>query len=304
MGILTEVWVADIQANLFEGMEHVGKSVNHNGFVRDKVVHVPQAGAVPAIQVNRTVVPAVISKRTDTDLTYTLDDFTIDPILVQDLEDIQTSYDKRQSVLSEQMAVLNERIGDEALFAWAPSAAAETERIFRTTGATTAQLPHTTATGTRKLITKEDFALGAARLDKDKLPKQGRWAMMPTSMYYELFEIDELVRKDFGQVAQLSDGSVNMLFSVKIMQRNTVVIYDDDTVPVKRAIGAAEATDDNLAVLIWSQFAVAAATGSIKVFAEEDKAAYYGSLFSAEVLHKASKLRSDNKGRVAIVQGA
>jgi len=49
---------------------------------------------------NRAVLPAEVSVRTDTDITYPIYHRSTDPIVVPNLNSFQLSYHKRQSVLS------------------------------------------------------------------------------------------------------------------------------------------------------------------------------------------------------------
>ena len=65
MALQTEVWVRDIQEVLFEGNEFITKSIDDGVFVNNLVVHLPQSGANPGIEVNRTDLPAPIAQRDD-----------------------------------------------------------------------------------------------------------------------------------------------------------------------------------------------------------------------------------------------
>lgn len=301
MAIQKEIWIADIKETLHEGSEFILAGSDHSAYVDNKTVHVPQAGSAPAIAKNRSSVPATIAQRTDTELTYNLDEFTTDPVLIKDLDELQTSYVKRQSVLSQHIAIMNERIGTETAYSWAPSA--DADLVLRTSGSATAELPHATATGTRNLLTKEDVAKMARKLDLDNAPKNDRYLVLPTSMYYELFQVDALIRKDFGGAGDILKGVVNELFGFKIFIRPTVVTYDEASAGAKQAVGASASATDCLGAIGFQKGSVAKALGSINVFADEDKPEYYGSVFSALVMHGASKLRSDDKGIVAMAQG-
>lgn len=299
MGIIKEIWVADIKETLHQGNEFIAAGTDHGMYTGNGVVHVPQSGAAPSVEKNRSVLPATIAQRTDTDLTYNLNEFTTDPILIKDFDEMQTSYAKRQSVLGQHLSVMNERIGNEVAYDWA--ATGSTDLVLETTGAATAELPNATATGTRKLLTKEDVARMALKLDRDNMPKSGRALLLPAQMIYELLGVDALVRQDFGQGGNLLTGVVSRLFGFDIYMRPTVVTFDNGT--TKKAVGAADAATDCLGAIAYHQSAVAAATGVIDVFGNDERADYYGSVFSALVEHGSSKLRSDNKGIVAIRQG-
>lgn len=299
MALQKEVWIQDIQETLHQGSEFILQGTDHSAFVSNKVVHVPQSGSMSAIEKNRSSLPATISQRTDTELTYNLNDYTTDPVLITDLDELQTSYMKRQSVLRQHLDAMNERIGNEVAYEWAGSGS--TDLVLRTTGGATSVLPNATATGTRKLITKEDISRMARKLDLDNAPKNDRILLLPTSMYYELFSTDALIRNDFGRALNMVNGQATEIFGMKVFVRPQVVLFNNTT--GKKAVGSADAVTDCYGAIAFQKNAVAQALGSIKVFANEDLPEYYGSVFSAQVFHGAKMLRSDNKGIVSIAQG-
>lgn len=86
------------------------------------------------------------------------------------------------------------------------------------------------------------------------------------------------------------------------MARPVVNVYDDSALPVKKAVGAAGAATDHLGALAFQMDYVSFAQGDIKVFADENKPEYYGSIFSAMVMMGGSILRTDQKGVAALVQ--
>ena len=111
MGVLTEVWERDIQEVLFaKNNEFLRASVNHDAFVVNKTVHVPQAGSLPGVTKNRTVFPAPVISRDDTTLDYDLDIFSVDPVRIGRIEEVQISYAKLQSVWAQHRKMLNDLI--------------------------------------------------------------------------------------------------------------------------------------------------------------------------------------------------
>lgn len=306
MALQHEVWITDIKDQLFKPNPFMNRATNHSMYVNYKTVHVPQAGTAQTVKANRAVLPATISQRTDTELTYSLNEYTSDPILLTNIEELQINYDKRASVLNQTNMKLSEVVANKSLYAWAPSGAS---RIVRTTGtAAAAYLPHSTATGTRKAITLADLASARAILDNDNVPMEGRVLLMTANMYNNEFLAISNVQQylSYGQ-AVLPTGVVNKIFGFDIMIRPTVLLYDNTGTPVIKSVDdegePTLATTDNAAALVYHPNFVAHALGDIKVFADEDKPEYYGSIFSSLVMHGASKLRTDQKGVVAIVQG-
>jgi len=301
MAIQKEIWISDIENTLFAGAEFISKSVDHGAYVNDKTVHVPQSGAAPTITKDRSSYPASIVQRTDTDLSYNLSSYDTEPILIPDVDELQTNYDKRQSVLSQHVGALNNRMALETAHNWAGTGAAN---IVRTTGAAGADALAPDATGTRKAILKADVRNLAKKLDGDNVPAGGRYLLMHTDMYYQLFSDDTLISRDYAEGLAQESGVMNSLYGFKIMQRPSVVVYTNAGTPVKKAVGAATAVTDNLACIAWQQDQVSNALGDIKVFNDEDRADYYGSVFSALVMHGSAIMRSTSAGIVTLVQSA
>lgn len=305
MAVQTEVWVQDIEENLFFENEFINLAVDHTAFIKDKTVHVPQAGANPNVVVDRASDETAVSRRTDTDLTYNLSNYTTDPVLIKDIEGLQVSYSKRSSVLNQHIAVLNEKIAVHTLYTWAVSGSGAA--VVRTTGtdAGAMGLPHATATGTRGLLTKMDLAAAALKIDLQKAPKQGRFMVIPSCMFYGLFTDSELlkIRALVGE-DMLKMGVVGELFGWNIIVRGEVVLYTAAGTNTLKAETAALAATDCAGAVGFSRFMVSQAKGSIKVYINEGVAKSFGDIFSAEVNHGVSRLRSDDKGVVCIAQTA
>lgn len=305
MALQKEVWVQDIQEKLFANNDFISKSVSHDAFVDSLTVHVPQAGSIPAVQVNRAILPAAISERTDTDESYNLQEFTTDPILVRRLDEIQTSYAKRSSVMQNHINVLNDRMGLEALYQWAGSAlvSATNGQIVLTTGTATANIGPAGTTGNRKALGIEDLAAAAAKLDGDDVAQENRFLVMPAKVYHSmLVENPELLNGDYMNKGNLPEAVVMKVWGFNIMVRSNTVSYADAATPTKKAIGAAVAVTDHFGCVGFQSDYVAKALGSIEVFANNAQADYYGDILSARVDFAAKALRTDGKGIVTIVQ--
>ena len=102
MAVEREIWEGDIVEKLYAENPHLSLCVNADQYVlAGKVVHIPQAGAAPDVVKNRSSLPAAVKKRTDTDITYPLDEYTSDPVHISNAETIEPSYDKRMSVMAD-----------------------------------------------------------------------------------------------------------------------------------------------------------------------------------------------------------
>jgi len=305
MALETEVWSEDIQENLFADDAFVLRGTDHSAFISNLTVHVPQAGANPAVEKARAVIPAVIKKRTDTDLTYNLAEFTTEPIVVRDVEDLQNSYDKRMSVLRQHVDTLGETIGNHTAFEWGVSNGA---RIVRTSGSAVATALSSGATGTRNAITLVDIAKLRAIMDKDNVPKKGRVLLIDSDIYNnQLITIPDVYQQQSIGMSNLPEGVVQRLYGFDIMIRSFVITYDDAGTPVRKPIGAnglpiATATDDNIGCIAFHPSFVSQAVGGTNIFSEEKSPTMYGDVFSAGQMFGAAKLRTDQKGLATLVQ--
>ncbi len=305
MALQREVWATDIQENLYANNAFMVKATDHSAWVNYKTVHVPQAGANMAVVKNRSVLPAQITERTDTELTYNLNEYTADPILIRNIDELQLSYSKRMSVLSQYNDVLGDTIANNTLYAWAPSGAS---RLIRTTGTATAGVLAPGATGNRNALTLADIAAAKAKLDAENVPADGRVMIIPADIYNtNLLAIPNIIQYFQNGTAVLPNGNVPKLFGFEIIVRSSVLVYDNSATPVIKTIGdngvpTTTATSDNLAILFYHPKFVAKAMGGIEVFYDEDKPEFFGSLFSALVMHGATKMRTSQIGVGAIVQ--
>lgn len=304
MALIKEIWVQDIQEALNRNADFLPYSVDHSAYIAFGVVHVPQSGANPTVNVNPTSLPLSIAQRTDTDLTYNLNQYALSPTLITNIDELQNSYDKRQSVIGQQMSTLTQTVGDYTAVSWCASGAAN---IIQTTGTAGTSLPPS-GTGTRNAVALADIANLAKKLDKDNVQRTGRKLLMQADMFWELFTISEVVRASYNgfQVNALATGVVAQLFGFDIMVRPTVAVFAK-TGTTAKAVGAAAAADDRLACIAWHPSTVSRALGAMNPMYDagsngNGKPEYLGSVFNMEVMLGSAILRTDMKGVAALVQ--
>ena len=303
MAIQKEIWQDHIEGNLFKNNEFLLASTDAGQYVlQGSVVHIPQAGALPTVVKNRSSVPATVVQRGDTDITYSLDEYTTDPILIPNAESFELSYNKRESVLSEYEASLRETIADNLLIDWCPDGT--TGSIIRTSGASTAShLPG--STGTRKKFTVNDLKSAQLKLNKQNVPMEGRYALISADMFQQLTDdMSATQYRDFSAAYDVKDGVLGRLFGFNIMMRGTVATYDNSTTVIVNPYGNAPDPADNDGVLCWQTGAVERALGQVTFFERIGDPTYYGDVYSVSVRMGARIRCTDAKGIVAIVQTA
>lgn len=150
MALQVEIWVKSIIEGLFANNTFAARSVDHSEFVNEKTVHVPNAGAAPNVEKNRTVFPANVTERKDVDLIYQMDEFTVDPVRIPHAEQVELSYNKRESVTRQSRRKLAQDIYESIIYNWIP----EGVKVVETLGeAVAAHIKE--ATGNRKRMTKQ-----------------------------------------------------------------------------------------------------------------------------------------------------
>lgn len=296
MALNKQIWLADIQENFYPDDSFSSKSVDDSAWVNNKTVHIPNAGAPSGVMKNRKDLPASVKGRTDYDLDYNIDEFTSNPVHIPHIDTVELSYDKRQSVLNNDRQELQRVVHENLLVKWWNGV------VFDTTGDARAAHTSTTATGTRKKITKEDVHKLEVKFNQDNVAKEGRYLLLDSIMYADL--LDSLTEKEllsFQQRADVAKGVMGQLYSFNVMERSQVLRTKADRKSILEWSDTAVA-GECAAGLAWQERCVSRATGDIKMFDDTDNPMYYGDIYSFLMRAGGSPRRYDKKGVAAIVE--
>lgn len=283
MALQKEIWQNDIIGNLFKNNEFALRAFNGDSFVlAGKVVHIPVAGASAQTKKNLTAFPQVAINRADSELTYALDTYYALPRQIQDIEKYELSYDKRMSVVGDDIKQLVQDAMDGLLIRWAPGAA----NVIETTGpASGADLIDGTATGTRTAFTKAEIKLIAKKFANTNMAGM-LTALLTANHYHQFFEsLSDAEKTNFNNVADLKNGIVGRYMGIDILMRSSVLRY-------RKVAGVYTAIDtqdpafvagltDSAASLFYVDTAVERAKGETIVFEDNNNPLYYGDVFSA-----------------------
>lgn len=307
MAVQVEVWDRELVENLYSANPFLNYAYNGDQYVyAGKVVHIPVAPAKPGVEKNRSSLPATIQRRTETDITYALDVYTTNPERLEDADAHELSFDKRQETLLDHAGAMFELVGDWMLRDWfskTDTSGTVTGSIIRTTGAAVlAHLP--AATGNRKKFLKDDLKAAKTLMDKNKIPKNDRYALFDAEMIAQLLDDADLIKRDGGNGGEvnLKEGVIMKLYGFNIMERAEVLRFTNAATPVVVDPGTAGATTHNAGVLCWQKNAVVKSVGQIRTFSNEGVAEFYGDVLSA-LVRAGGRIRR-NAGVVAIVQDA
>lgn len=297
MSVQKEIWMNSIVEGLFADNSFLSKAFNADEFVNaGKTVHIPNAGAGSSVTKNRTSYPATVTSRVDPDLTFNLDEFTTDPIKIPYADQVELSYNKRESVIKLDKAKLIESVSTDMLFNWSPAAG----YAIRTTGAAVgSHVP--SGTGNRKLFTKTDVKNAMSKFNAADIPQAGRYMLVDAEMYGQL--LDSLTTQEamaFHSLVDIKNGVLGKLYTFNIMMRSKSGLYTTAVAP-KLWTGAAVATD-NAAALAWHENSVCRALGQTEMFESIKDPLYYADIYSFLVRAGGRPMRSGVEGLLAIVQ--
>lgn len=296
--IVKEIWVQDIADNLFPDDSFIMRSIDDSAFAdANGVVNLPQAGAKPNTEKNRSTYPATVSGRADSNATYLLDEFSTDPTRVRRLEELEVSYAKRMSVLRNHLLSLQQKIHQDILFNWG---AELPTHIIRTSGDSRPANANG-ATGNRKKVTLDDIRSARKRLVKDDVGITGLVMLVPAEMEEDILGIPEVIDASKFGGANLPNGVVARLLGFDIYVRSASLEYDNAALPVKQAFGTSDVAL-NSSILCWNENFVRRAVGTINVYQDLDRADHYGDVFSTDARAGGRKAYGTGLGVVSIVE--
>ena len=301
MAVQKEIWLNYITMRLYKDNAFLNFLRSHDEYVLGgKIVHIPQPGTRPTVVKNRAIFPGVAVRRTDTDITYTLDGYSTDPTSIPEADQAEISYDKLSSVYGDHVGYLVETVSDDIvikLLTGLPATA-----IVNTTGAdTAAYIPG--QTGTRKALVTKDLKTAALKMNLQNIPQNDRVALVESNMLDQLVsDLSATQYRDFSQYFDAANNVVGKLHGFNIIDRSNVGLLS--AANVVNALGAVVAATDNATSLLWQKDQAARAVGEMKFFQDLDSPLYYGDVYSALLRAGASRLRGDNAGVIALVAGA
>lgn len=297
MALQVEIWVKSIIEGLFANNTFAARSVDHSEFVDNKTVHVPNAGAAPNVEKNRTVFPASVTKREDIDLTYNMDEFTVDPVRISHAEQVELSYNKRESIVRQSRRKLAQDIYDSIIYDWIPEGVKSVETVG------TAVAAHIKgATGNRKLMSKDTVKALQTVFDDWELPEEGRCILLDAHMYNQLMDsLTDAQQNNFLACADPARGVIGKYLGFDFYKRGKVAkVATDGTL---KPWSAANAATDCAAGLAWHEDCVSRALGESVLYDDEGNPLYYGDVISFLQRGGGKSIYADKTGVVLIKQG-
>lgn len=259
-------------------------------------MHIPNAGAPSGVEINRTEKPASVKQRTDQDLTYDMDELTTNPIYIPNVDMVELSYDKRQSILWNDRMELQKEAHQNLLYRWLVAG-----QVIETEGEAIDAHTSSTATGKRKALTKDTILKLMTRFNQDDVPANGRYILLDAVMYAQLLkDLTEKELSAFLSSANAQKGILGNLYGFDIMQRSQVLRLTSAKALLKWSEDAA--ATELAAGLAWQENCVSRALGEVKMFDSTDNPMYYGDIYSFLMRVGGKYRRYDKKGVYVIAE--
>jgi hypothetical protein len=295
MALQKEIWLSSIIAQLFALNTFAVRSIDHSAFVNNKTVHVPAAGSLTA----STTKPTAAQTRTDTDLSYDLQNYYVPWIVVERLEQVELSYNMRESISAQIVAAIQDLMYRNLITGWLPSGFTKLATTGGAAGKTVAATAPS-ATGTRYAMSKADVLAVRKQFDKWDIPLEGRCLLLSADMYNQLLQdLTEAEGNAFLSTANAGSGIVGKIYGFEVYMRSTVL-----TMTGAGAIktGAAAGTDGE-GGLAWHAGSVSRAIGKVNVYGNNGDPTLYGDAISCDCRAGGRNIRSGGIGVLAIYQG-
>ncbi len=278
MALEVEIWQKDIVDNLYKENAFLNTVTSEDEYVLGgKVVHIPQAGAPSNVEKNRAVVPAGAVQRTDSEVLYSLNEFTTDPRLVRDAEKVELSYNKRDSIIYDDKMKIAEEVAEDLIDVYARGL--NTDHVV-----------------TEGAIARDSLQKMQTMFNRHNIPMQDRYALVPANYIPLLFpdtEVTALLAMMRSNDERLNSMFEN-LYGFKIQMRSSVLTFDNSG--ALKPPGSVGAGDDTEGILCYQKRSLAKAVGDIKMFDNPNKAEYYGDLISFLLRAGGRRRRADDKG--------
>lgn len=289
-GLQVEIWSDTIQEKLREDnsfLNHVS-DVSDANIINGKIVHLPQAGAPSNVVKNRATLPAAVKQRADSQVLYVIDEYTTDPIHIKHADTLELSYDKRRSVLDQDIANLSDQVAEGMLTNFIVSPVGDNKslpatNILQTESTETVAPSLDGATGVRKKYSITDLQRMRVLFKRQmKAWSEGNmYALLTEEAVTQMFPANDPVTATYMQAtseAERREGVILKVQGWKILTRGTV--YQMGADKSFKAFGAVATATDTEGCLFWNKGMLEKAIGTTEAFERIGDPTWYGDIYS------------------------
>jgi hypothetical protein len=269
-GVFKELYSDQIKEAFYADGSWLNELTNYDAFVENDVLNLPVAGAGPTTVVDNTSWPMTPAQRTDVNKARTLLTLDTTPTHLTNVDELETAYDKAESILRQHTATLRDQAALRGSYNLLPAADGAQTPVVQTTG----------ALNTFRAVTRADIIKLASRFDQANMPRQGRTLLLDS------VAMEEILREDitlFNQISAAVNGTLaSSIYGFKPYIYNSGHLYTSSNVPDTLG-GAYNAGDKWVRAIAFINSEVFRAMGSVVVRAEDRWADYRGWLIGAQL---------------------
>jgi hypothetical protein len=195
-GVFKELFASIILALFYPQGLWLNELTDMDHMVDNNTINLAQVGADPTVVENNNTWPLVPVQRTDTGIVIPLSTFDTTPTHITNVEELETNYNKAESVSKQHANTLRKKACMSAAYNLAPATNATNTPVLRTSGADRGD-------GTKAMTYKDITELSLAFDDGD-LPEDGRILLLSPKHKADLKNENIKLFKEM-----MSDGTID-----------------------------------------------------------------------------------------------
>jgi len=164
--VFKEIFTSIILSLFYPDGSWLNELTSMDHMVDNNTINLAECGADPEVVENNNVWPLVPVQRTDTGIRIPLATFDTKPTHITNVEEMETAYNKAESVATQHANTLRKKASVSAAYNIAPASHTSNTPVLKTTGADRGD-------GT-KAITYRDITELSLAFDNGDLPQEGR----------------------------------------------------------------------------------------------------------------------------------
>lgn len=259
-GVNKEIWIDALKENFYSQYPWLDKVTSWDEWVEYNTINFTVIGSNPVILKNNVTWPIVAAQRTDTNATVVLDTYDSTTTRVRNVEEVETSINKLESVVKQHRKSLMQEIVTEGLWNYGPATAAA--GAVAVTGANRAAVIGSQST-VAATLTLADIASLQERWDALDLPQEDRYLVLNPYHRRDLMAQDTTLFKEF---TNLKKGEALPVFGINLMTVANTPLYTKTTLAKKTYGAAADNTNDVIASVAFIGSEVGRAMGDMMMF--------------------------------------
>lgn len=280
MSVEKQVFTNVIKENFIPDTSFLSRCVDMSEFVEHNTINLAEAGADPKVLMNETN-DIGMAQRTDSGIAIPLNTFDTESTVVKNIEEVETSYEKTESVVRSHKSALLKMISAHAAHNFAPAKDGEFTPVLVATGA------------------KNSYGVAALTFS-DILDFETKFRELDAPMENLVLLLNPRHLADLK--AENMKAYKEMMSDKKIgafdLYTSSVTPTYNGTTGERNAFGAAPAETDAISSVAWVDTEVMRSAGTIKMFLRRDDPTVRGDIFGFQQRYVAMPMRSKCIGAI------